>query len=241
MSRVFRKTALGIATFTKQNSGLTQSQRALLIMVDGKRSASDLRRFGATFGNVNLLLRELYDGGLIELDPAYVEKALAVQGEIAKENDAIGMYFGAETQLSAARPTATIVGTSKRDLRDLAADAPVASTDAPLAPTIASQGKHTAGTPFALTLTPVSGDSDEELPIAAVSPATLIDVKDFAKRYVFDALGNSGTALCLAIDRADDLKGFMETVKIARSTLRDMKGDSVAQELGKQLREILLR
>jgi hypothetical protein len=47
MSRLFRKTQLGIATFTKQNHGLTQPQRALLIMIDGKRTAAALRKFGS--------------------------------------------------------------------------------------------------------------------------------------------------------------------------------------------------
>jgi hypothetical protein len=233
MSRVFRKTALGIATFTKQNSGLTQSQRALLIMVDGKRSASDLRRFGATFGNVNLLLRELYDAGLIELDPVFVEKLLAAQSEIAKENAALGMSFGSETVVAGARTGSAAAPTTKHDLRNLASIAPVDVT--PVVPS-----PRTADTAFSLTLTPVDGEADE-LPTTAVSQATLFDLKEFAKRFVFDALGNPGTSLCLAIDRTDALKGFMEVVKDARDTLRDQKGDYAVQEFNRQLREIMLR
>lgn len=131
MSRVFRKTALGIATFTKQNSGLTQSQRALLIMVDGKRSASDLRRFGATFGNVNLLLRELYDVGLIELDPVFVETLRATHGDIADDNNAIGMSFGSETVVAGAHAGSTTAPPLKHDLRNLIT-APIDVTSARL-------------------------------------------------------------------------------------------------------------
>lgn len=74
-----------------------------------------------------------------------------------------------------------------------------------------------------------------------MSQATLFDLKEFAKRYVFDALGNPGTSLCLAIDRTDALKGFMEVVKGARDTLRDQKGEPAVLEFNKQLHEIMLR
>ncbi len=240
MSRVFRKSALGTATFTKQNSGLTPSQRALLIMVDGKRSASDLRRFGGAFGDVNRVLRELYELGLIELDAAYVAKLQAVQSEIARENSAFSATFGTETVVAnraQGEPSASAAASAKRDMRhpgSLGASV-VAEALRPLMPA------PTKGTPFSLTLTPVSASGDDGLPTSSVSPATLQDAKDFAKRYVFDALGNSGTTLCMSIERTDAMKGFIEAVNTARSTLRETKGDLHADEFARQLREILQR
>lgn len=234
MSRVFRKTALGIATFTKQNSGLTQSQRAMLIMVDGKRSASDLRRFGATFGDVNQLLRELYDVGLIELDPAYFQKALALQEDIANENEALGMSFGSETALGATRPLSTDLPGPKHDLRNFVSVPP------PAPPNTVHANAVTV--PMPLSLAPIDGESGhDDLPISAASQTTLIDVKECAKRYLFNALGSSGTSLCLAIERAADNKQLMSTLMIARDTLREMKGDDAAQALFNQLRTILSR
>lgn len=243
MSRVFRKSALGTATFTKQNSGLTPSQRALLIMVDGKRSASDLRRFGGAFGDVNRVLRELYELGLIELDAAYVAKLQAVQSEIARENSAISATFGTETVVAnraQGEPSASAAASAKRDMRHLGSlgASVVAEALLPLRPLMPPPTK---GTPFSLTLTPVSASGDDGLPTSSVSPATLQDAKDFAKRYVFDALGNSGTTLCMSIERTDAMKGFIEAVNTARSTLRETKGDLHADEFARQLREILQR
>jgi hypothetical protein len=245
MSRVFRKTALGITTFAKRGSGLTAAQRALLIMVDGKRSAADLRYLGATFGNVNAVLRELCDGGYITLDAEYVAKMDAVQSEIARENAAIGSPLASDTVIapnsashtlaSVATPTNAPVNISnKRDLRDLAM---LGEAD-PIQPTkgIAKQ-RSIAG---ALSLEPVDGDGNE-IPVSSVSEVTFADAKHFAKRFVFDALGNSGTALCMALDRAGDLKQFREISAIAQTTIMEMKGAVLAADFNKQLRELLQR
>ncbi len=303
MSRVFRKTALGVATFTKQNTGLTQAQRGLLIMVDGKRSAAALRKFGSSFGNVNVLLRELFDAGLIELDAAYVEKIRVAQAEIAQESADLPSALVAETVVASARPmpsaampnpaaplSATAVAPApardiRHDLRNLGAPDPIGAfanlspntitrtplggnttTRSPLAsntqtrsplnaPTMTRSGPATiaptaaratapavsrpASGGLSLSLEPVDGKDDA--PITSASDATLADARKFATHFVFDALGNSGTALCFAIERTETLKGLIETTDIARNTLRSMKGDAIAADFNKQLREILLR
>jgi hypothetical protein len=325
VSRVFRKTALGAATFTKANSGLTQAQRGLLIMVDGKRSAGALRKFAASFGNVNILLRELFEAGLIELDPAYVEKIRIAQAEIAGESADLPSALVAETVVATARSmpgaaspqsSASAVSATpaaspapaapaapardiRHDLRNLGAPDPIGLspsrspntiTRPPLAgntitrtpisgntvarsplagntqtrsplntPTAARYGPSTitpagasplaratvTGAPrqdggaLSLSLEPVDGSDDA--PITSATDATLADARKFATHFVFDALGNSGTALCFAIERTETLKGLIETTDVAKKTLRNMKSDSIADDFGKQLREILLR
>jgi hypothetical protein len=233
MSRVFRKTALGIATFSKQNSGLTQAQRGLLIMVDGKRSASQLRKFSASFGDVNAILRELYDSGLIELDTAYVEQLKKSQTEIARELRELPSAFAAETVMAGARAMPTAVkatlaaarNSPKRDLRDFA------SLGAPDPVLAATRG--------ALALTPVAGTSDAAH-VSSASNDAIAKAKHFAMRYLFNALGNSGTALCFAIERADGLKSLLEMSEVAATTLGSMKGESHASEFRKKLREALV-
>jgi hypothetical protein len=97
MSRVFRKTPQGSAILARPNSGLTSFERVLLTMVDGKRTASDLRRLLAAFGDVNALLRELFNDRLIEIDPGYAQKFATTQDEIARENVAISANFSVTT------------------------------------------------------------------------------------------------------------------------------------------------
>jgi hypothetical protein len=93
---------------------------------------------------------------------------------------------------------------------------------------------------LSLALEP-SNVGNNEFDIASVSPQTLRDAKDAAKRFVFNALGNSGTALCMALEHADTLRGFLDTAKISRDTLRNMRGDGTARAFDQQLREILTR
>jgi hypothetical protein len=226
MSRVFRKTALGIATFTKQNSGLTQAQRGLLIMVDGKRAASQLRKFSASFGDVNVLLRELFDAGLIELDPAYVAHVQQAQADVAKEAGHMGS-LAAETIMNVPRPVPTALKqNTKRDLRDFAS---LGEPD----PTPTQMRRA-----MELSLAPVSGSGDDH--IASASPEAIAEVKRFATRYIFDTLGTSGTPLCFAIERADGLKALLEVFEVAADTLSSMKSAKHAGEFRKQFREILL-
>jgi hypothetical protein len=324
VSRVFRKTALGVATFTKQETGLTQAQRGLLIMVDGKRSAGALRKFGSSFGNVNILLRELFELGLIELDAAYVEKIRLAQAEIAQEIGDLPSTLVAETVVASARPMPSAATNSvaanqsaavapardlRHDLRNLGAPDPIGSlptlspntiTRTPLATNtvtrsalnantiartpigantitrsplggntalglntvarsplagntvVARSGPATIAPPpnrpapssdsvgLSLSLAPVDGGVDDA-PITSASDNALVDARKFATHFVFDALGNSGTALCFAIERTETLKGLLETTNVGQKTLREMKGDPVADDFIKQLREILTR
>jgi hypothetical protein len=282
-------------------------------MVDGKRSAAALRRFGSSFGNVNVLLRELFDAGLIELDAAYVEKIRIAQAEIAQESADMPSALVAETVIAAARampsalspvapanaPAAANVNAApapapvpapardiRHDLRNLGAPDPIgtfpklspmsgntvtrtplgantqtrsplgASTiartpmdgstviarsgPATIAPTLARPAARPASGGLSLSLEPV-GSNNETSVIASASESALADARKFATHFVFDALGNSGTALCFAIERTETLKGLLETTDIARNTLRNMKSDAAAEDFSKQLREILMR
>jgi hypothetical protein len=128
VSRVFRKTALGVAAFAQKEGGLSAAQRAILVLVDGKRSASDLRRFGANFGDVNMILRTLYDSSLIELDANYVARMEVAQSEIREESN--NMLAKALVDTMASNPPAPAPMPSP----PLAsAPAPQAATNAPLA------------------------------------------------------------------------------------------------------------
>ncbi|MGL4231208.1 MAG: hypothetical protein ACRDAM_22445 [Casimicrobium sp.] len=229
MSRLFRKTALGVATFTKQDHGLTQGQRALLIMVDGKRTAGQLRKFGTSFGDVNALLGDLYRAGLIELDPVYAEQARAALDAIAKEAKDYSSPLEAATVVGSSftRPAPATAPTAKRDLRDLAN---LAEPD-PIRPAAKQPSAS-----LSLSLEPVAEGASGAM--ASVSETTLANARKFATRYIFDTLGNSGTPLCFAIDKADSYDRFKDVVVIAKNTLRDMKNMSVANEFQRQLDEI---
>jgi hypothetical protein len=230
MSRVFRKTALGNAILTRPNSGLTSVERALLTMIDGKRNASDLRKRLGTFGNVNVLLRELFDDRLIELDPEYVKKFASTQDEIARENVALGGNFGTTT-------TATVgkganLPTAKRDLRD--ALPPVDQT--PLPSLIEETPERAiADERSALQLDPYG----EEVRTPAISAWAMDRAKMFAKQYAFSAIGAQGTTLCLGIDRAKDVKELLRFTQAASKAIHDARGASASAEFDRRLQDIL--
>lgn len=252
MSRVFRKTPLGVDAYTTHANVLTQSQRALLVMIDGKRSASQLRKFGSAFGNVNTILSELYHGGYIELDPAYIERMVNVQSEIARESEPLSSTFAAETIIggartvppalttapppapapSEARPTvaATPPKPVKRDLRDLAM---LGEPD----PVPTQWGVKLGTNTAALRLEPV--DSDDGAAITYARDDAIAAARQFATRFVFDQMGNSGTPLCFAIEKAMTLQRIQEVALVAEQTLRDMKDEDVASKFKKQFRAIL--
>jgi hypothetical protein len=226
MSRVFRKTTLGVGILTKPNSGLTSVERALLNMIDGKRSASDLRKRLASFGNVNLLLRELFEDKLIELEPTYAMQFAITQDEIAEENRALGLGFGSTTAATVAKRANLPI--SKRDIRD--ALPPIAADDRTAE---ATAERHE--TRPALRLDAFS----EEAPTPAYSAFALENARLFAKRYVFDAIGSSGTSLCMAIERAPDIKELLRFFQAASAALRDLKGDAVRIDFERRLQFIL--
>jgi hypothetical protein len=230
MSRVFRKTALGNAILTRPNSGLTSVERALLTMIDGKRNASDLRKRLGTFGNVNVLLRELFDDRLIELHPDYVKQFSNTQDEIARENAALVGNFVTTT-------TATIgkganLPTAKRDLRDALPPLdpePLPSTIEEALQRAIAEERST------LQLDPYG----EEVRTPAISAWAMDRAKMFAKQYVFGAVGASGTTLCLAIERAKDVKEFLRFTQAASKTIHDAKGAAASAEFDRRLQDIL--
>jgi hypothetical protein len=65
-SQIFTKTALGTASFAGTNGTLTQAERTLLIMIDGNKPMSDIRRFNAVLGDCDALAERLLQQGFIE-------------------------------------------------------------------------------------------------------------------------------------------------------------------------------
>jgi hypothetical protein len=226
MSRVFRKTALGVGILTKPNSGLTSVERALLNMIDGKKTASDLRKRLASFGNINQLLRELFEDKLIELEPSYAQQFASNQNDIAKENAALGMGFGTTTTATIGR--GANLPKAMRDLRES------------LPPISASDTTNASFNARSETRAPLKIDAfSEEAPMPAYSAVALENARAHAKRYVFDAIGSSGTALCLAIERAPDTKELLHFFQAASATLRDLKGDAMRIDFDRRLQDIL--
>jgi hypothetical protein len=224
MSRVFRRTASGSAILTRPNSGLTSFERALLTMIDGKRTASDLRKLLAAFGNVNALLRELFDDRLIEIDEAYSNKLAATRNEIAQENAAFRSNLGATTTATIGRGVS--FPTTTRDLRDALLPEPAL----PPVPTAVDRARA------ALQLDLYA----DEARTPAISAMAILKSKEYAKRYVFDAIGASGTALCLSIDRAEDVKELQWATQVASKALHELKSAAVGKEFDQRLREIWL-
>lgn len=63
---IYHKTVKGTEAIADRHSGLPPKLRSLLIMVDGKRSYTDLSGMGAILGDCEALLSQLTDDGLIE-------------------------------------------------------------------------------------------------------------------------------------------------------------------------------
>lgn len=63
---IYHKTAKGTEAIANRHSGLPPKLRSLLIMVDGKRSYTDLSGLGGVFGDCEAMLSQLADDGLIE-------------------------------------------------------------------------------------------------------------------------------------------------------------------------------
>jgi hypothetical protein len=74
---IYHKTAKGAEAIANRHSGLPPKLRSLLIMVDGKRSYSDLSGVAAALGDSEALLSQLTDAGLIEPVSAAVPAAAA--------------------------------------------------------------------------------------------------------------------------------------------------------------------
>jgi hypothetical protein len=64
---VFKRTALGQASFGDLQAPLTQRERMLLITVDGRKPTSELRKLAVVIGDCDDLLQRLLDIGMIEV------------------------------------------------------------------------------------------------------------------------------------------------------------------------------
>jgi DNA-binding transcriptional regulator YdaS (Cro superfamily) len=205
-------------------------ERALLNMIDGRRSASELRTRLAGFGNVNQLLRELFEDKLIELDPAYMSQFAKSQDEIANEAKAM---IAATSPTTTARAVAATARTprSTRDLSDALPPWPSRADDS-----LYPRGNDA---PSSLQVPTTIDPYAEEVPAFTFSALALREAKAFAKRYVFDAIGSTGAELCMAIERATDAKEVRHATSAAHKVLLDLKGESVASAFDEKLRRIL--
>lgn len=234
MSRVFRKTPKGVEAFANKESGLSHPHRALLVLVDGKRNASQLRKFGAAFGNVNGLLGELFDAKLIELDPAYIAKLTASQAEIARENAGFTSSLAAETVIASSGPRTqpgpnttgrlTPMGPSKTGGPVTRGGEP---RDSLVNPPTQTKPQKRDLRELALLAEP---DPVQTAETVAIESAAFAAAKMYAIEFIQNSLGNSGTPLRFALERTDSLGRLREVVEIAAGTLRDMRGTPVAAE-----------
>jgi hypothetical protein len=69
VSEIYQKTVAAQAALAPGGAPLTQQEKALLIMIDGKKSVADLSRFAAAFGDMAALCDRLMSLGLIEAVP----------------------------------------------------------------------------------------------------------------------------------------------------------------------------
>lgn len=63
---LYQKTPKGIEEIASKKHGLLMRERSVLIMVDGKRGAADIARFGGAVEEVQALFEQLAAGGFIE-------------------------------------------------------------------------------------------------------------------------------------------------------------------------------
>jgi hypothetical protein len=81
---VFAKTPLGLASYADPSAPLTQAERTLLIVIDGAKPVSDLRRFNAVVGDSDLLVDRLQQAGYIVAKPTP-----AMRVAVARDDDAL--------------------------------------------------------------------------------------------------------------------------------------------------------
>jgi hypothetical protein len=102
---IFRKTTVGVASFAHTSVGLNQAQRGLLIMIDGKRTMTDLRKLATVFGDCDALVKQILEMGMIEPAPATVTDDVSVSASAATAAKALAKMTS-DSQLATAR-TAT--------------------------------------------------------------------------------------------------------------------------------------
>ena len=78
---IYHQTAKGTEAIANRQLGLSPKLRLMLIMVDGKRSFTDLSGMGAVFGDCETMLSQLADDGLIETGVSAASVAAASVGQ----------------------------------------------------------------------------------------------------------------------------------------------------------------
>lgn len=78
---IYHKTAKGTEAIANRQLGLPPKLRSLLIMVDGKRSYTDLSGLGGVFGDCEAMLSQLADDGLIETGVSAASVAAPAVGQ----------------------------------------------------------------------------------------------------------------------------------------------------------------
>ncbi|HEY0825460.1 MAG TPA: hypothetical protein VGD76_16855 [Ramlibacter sp.] len=101
----YRKTTSGVDAIAARNPALTQRQRSLLILVDGRRSAKELATLASGFGDVEELLQPLLEHGFIE--------------PIGQRKAAHGAGTGGPADPKAGTPYAQVRSLAVRRLNDL--------------------------------------------------------------------------------------------------------------------------
>jgi hypothetical protein len=76
---IFRRTALGQEAFANAKAALTQAERTLLIMIDGRRPLVELQKLSVVIGDCDGVLTRLSERGLVEM--IATEAALAATPE----------------------------------------------------------------------------------------------------------------------------------------------------------------
>ena len=85
---IYHKTLKGTEAIANRHSGLPPKLRSLLIMVDGKRSYTDLSGVGAVLGDFEALLSQLAGDGLIEAAGGPAPAAAAAAAAAAADHEA---------------------------------------------------------------------------------------------------------------------------------------------------------
>jgi hypothetical protein len=109
MNAVYRKSARGTQALARRDPALTLRLRSLLILLDGKRSGGELARLTAGLGDVEQLLTQLDDLGMIEA----VAGAAAAQAVPAAPVPTLTLQ---EAQRAAVRRLTDLMGPAAEDL-----------------------------------------------------------------------------------------------------------------------------
>lgn len=82
-------------------------------------------------------------------------------------------------------------------------------------------------------------DSAQSKTVAGTSSADLGKAKAQATRLLIELLGPSSEELCMRIEATKDVPQFIEAMKRAYSTVRDVKGQAVANLFGQSVETLM--